>query len=147
MTSGLVRNRRVPISRSAMPPSSGSPCSSSLTCVSRNWTSGCRARKLRTRSGTSQVPSDCWKASATVPVSGDTNWPTAAIPSSKRRSIESTCGLNTSPALVSRSVRPDRRSSGVPTSDSSRASARETPDCVTPSSSETSVTVIPSATR
>ena len=43
-------------------------------------------------------------------------------------------------------LRPDRRSSGVPTSSSSRPSAREIPDCVTASSSLTSVTVEPSAT-
>jgi len=54
--------------------------------------------------------------------------------------------LNTEPACVIRSVRPDRRSSGVPTSASRRARARETPDCVTDSSSLTSVTVVPSAT-
>src|SRR5450759_1506479 len=45
-----------------------------------------------------------------------------------------------------RSVRPDRRSSGVPTSASRRARARDTPDWVTRSSSLTSVTVTPSAT-
>ena len=47
---------------------------------------------------------------------------------------------------VIRSVRPDRRSSGVPTCASRRRSARETPDWVTASSSLTSVTVVPSAT-
>ena len=114
--------------------------------MSRKPTPGRPARKLRTRSGTSQVPSDCWKASTTVPVSGSMSWLTAAIPSSKWCSIASRCGLNTAPACVMRSVRPLRRSSGVPISASSRARARETPDCVTASVSLTSVTVVPSAT-
>ena len=50
------------------------------------------------------------------------------------------------PACVMRSVRPERRSSGVPISASRRARARDTPDCVTPTRSLTSVTVVPSAT-
>jgi UDP-glucose 4-epimerase len=40
----------------------------------------------------------------------------------------------------------ERRSSGVPICSSNRASARETPDWVTGSTSLTSVTVVPSAT-
>jgi hypothetical protein len=81
-----------------------------------------------------------------MPVSGEMNWLTAVMPSSSWWSSASTYGLNTSPPWVSRSRRPDRRSSSVPTCSSSRASARETPDCVTPSRSLTSVTVAPSAT-
>ena len=60
--------------------------------------------------------------------------------------MASRCGLNAAPAWVIRNVRPDRRSSGVPSCASSRARARDTPDWVTPSISLTSVTVVPSAT-
>jgi hypothetical protein len=102
--------------------------------------------ELLTRSGTSHVPSESWKASATVPVSGSMSWFTAASPSSSSCSIASMWRLNAVPAWVIRSVRPDRRSSGVPTSASKRARARDTPDWVTRSSSLTSVTVTPSAT-
>jgi len=94
----------------------------------------------------SQVPSDCWKASATVPVSGSMSWLTAAMPSSRLCSSASRCGLKTAPACVIRRVRPERRSSGVPICASSRARARETPDWVTDSSSLTSVSVVPSVT-
>ena len=101
---------------------------------------------LLSRSGTNQEPSETWKARATVPVSGSMIWLTAAKPSSSWCSRESTCRLKADPAWVIRSVRPDRRSSGVPTSASSRPRARETPGWLTPSSSLTSVTVTPSAT-
>ncbi|HEX3189553.1 MAG TPA: hypothetical protein VHS30_07175 [Streptosporangiaceae bacterium] len=138
--------RRDPSSRSAFPPSRITKSGSSRDWVSRNRTPGCAVRKLRARSGTSQVPSDCWKASATVPVSGSMSWLTAAMPSSRLCSSASRCGLNTAPACVIRSVRPERRSSGVPICASSRARARETPDWVTDSSSLTSVSVVPSVT-
>ena len=144
--SGWFCGRREPSSRSAWPPSRAAEFGSSRTWVSRKRTPGCAVRKLRARSGTSQVPSDCWKASATTPVSGSMSWLTAAMPSSRWCSIASRCGLKTAPACVIRSVRPERRSSGVPTCASSRARARETPDWVTGSSSLTSVTVVPSAT-
>ena len=65
VASAPVLKRRVPISRSAAPPSSGSPCSSSRAFVSRNPTPGCAARKLPSRSGTSQEPRDCGNATAT----------------------------------------------------------------------------------
>ena len=96
--------------------------------------------------GTSETPSESWKARETVPVRGSTSSETAARPSSTSWRAASRCRLKTVPACVGRSTRPERCSSGAPTSRSSLASARETPGWLTCQVSATSVTVTPSTT-
>ena len=69
-----------------------------------------------------------------------------AVTPTPKRAPAKQAAAKAAPARVMRKVRPERRSSGVPTSSSSRASALETPDWVTRSTSLTSVSFTPSAT-
>jgi len=121
----VLEGRRVPSSRSARPPSSG-PNAVRHDLGELELDVGARGAEAAGQAGQPGA-SDCWKASATVPVSGSTSWLTAADAVVEVMQQRVQVRLEHRPACVIRSVRPERRSSGVPICSSSRASAARRP--------------------